>query len=141
VLGPLAYAVSALQNLSSPHPSRYHLTLDGQQVEVEGLVCTIANSANTGMGGISLVPKIDLADGLFDVVVVRRADLAEIAAILAQNLAPEAAVEPLPHWHAREVTVEADPPQTVVLDGEEIGQTPVSAQVIPSAARIVVPGA
>jgi diacylglycerol kinase family enzyme len=42
------------------------------------------------------------------------------------------------HWQAREIAVEADPPQTVWIDGEAHGQTPFTATVIPQAVAVVV---
>jgi len=35
------------------------------------------------------------------------------------------------HWQAREITIEADPPQSVQMDGELAGQTPVTIRVVP----------
>jgi diacylglycerol kinase family enzyme len=43
------------------------------------------------------------------------------------------------HWQAQEIRVEAEPPQTVWIDGEAHGQTPFTAKVIPHAVDIVVP--
>ncbi len=47
--------------------------------------------------------------------------------------------DPLQHWQGREITVVADPPQTVQVDGEIMGQTPITARVVPGAVRVIVP--
>jgi diacylglycerol kinase family enzyme len=44
------------------------------------------------------------------------------------------------HWQAREITIDSDPPQNVIGDGELWGETPISAKVLPQAVRFVVPG-
>ena len=43
------------------------------------------------------------------------------------------------HWQAREIVLSADPPQTVWIDGEEYGPTPITAKVLPRAVKVVVP--
>ena len=42
------------------------------------------------------------------------------------------------HWQAREITIEADPPQHVIGDGELWGETPISLKVLPQAVQFVV---
>jgi diacylglycerol kinase family enzyme len=43
------------------------------------------------------------------------------------------------HWPGKEITIEADPPQDVWIDGEFSGKTPFTTSVIPQALEIVVP--
>jgi dual specificity MAP kinase phosphatase len=43
------------------------------------------------------------------------------------------------HWQGREIAVESDPPQPVISDGESIGDTPVSARVLPGTLKVLVP--
>ena len=45
------------------------------------------------------------------------------------------------HWQAREIKVESGSPQAVWIDGEDHGQTPFTANVVPQAISIVVPEA
>ena len=42
-------------------------------------------------------------------------------------------------WQGREITLESDPPQSVWLDGEEYGPTPVTAKVMPATLEVIVP--
>jgi YegS/Rv2252/BmrU family lipid kinase len=145
-MGWLAYALNTLRELREPKVSRYRLTLDGQVVETQGLTCVIANSGiitpNSGIPGrtvLSFAPGISVSDGVLDVVVVRGADLGSLLAVAASMMAGNENAEPLQHWRAREVTVEADPPQTIQADGEILDQTPVHARVLPNALRVIVP--
>jgi len=138
-MGNLAYILSAFQALREPQIARYNLTLDGRQVESEGITCIIANSGNVGVAGLSLVSTIRVDDGLLDVIVIRKADLSSLLALAASVVRGDEAAEPLQHWRAREVAVATDPPQTVQADGEILGRTPVRAKIIPQAVRIIVP--
>lgn len=140
-LGSLAYALAALQALREPAIARYSITLDGHPIATEGITCIVANSGSFGRTGLALAPTIDVGDGLLDVVVVRKADLASLLAVAASVLTGQEQAEPLQHWQARDVTIVADPPQTLTLDGEMRGQTPLRAQVVPGAVRVVVPAA
>jgi diacylglycerol kinase (ATP) len=145
-MGWLAYALNTLRELREPKVSHYRLTLDGETVETEGLTCVVANSGiitpNSGIPGrgvLSFAPGISVSDGVLDVVVIRSANLGSLLAVAASMVAGNEDAEPLLHWRAREVTVEADPPQTVQLDGEILDQTPVHARVLPNALRVIVP--
>lgn len=147
-MGWLAYALNTLRELRDPKVSRYRLTLDGEVIETEGLTCVIANSGiispNSGIPGrgvLSFAPGISVSDGVLDVVVVRSADLGSLLAVAASMMAGNENAEPLLHWRARVATVEADPPQTVQLDGEILDQTPVQAHIVPNALRVIVPPA
>ncbi len=147
-LGWLAYALNTVRELVDPKVCKYRLTLDGEVIETEGLICVVANSGiitpNSGIPGrgvLSFAPGISVSDGVLDVVVIRRGDLGSLLSVAASMLAGNENAEPLLHWRAREVTVEADPPQTIQLDGEILDQTPAHARIVPNALRVIVPAA
>jgi diacylglycerol kinase family enzyme len=145
-LGWMAYGLTILRTLADPPRARYTLTLDGHEEIHEGLVCMIANSGlitpNTPLAeqtAVRLAPNISVSDGLLDVVVIRGTDLGSLLSAAASMVAGNEDAEPLLHWQVREVTVHADPPQSVQGGGEIIGPTPVSARIIPHAVSGVVP--
>lgn len=138
-IGTLAYAFSALQALRDPQIARYRLTLDGLVVETEGMTCMVANAGNLGVQGLLIAPQVDVSDGLLDVVVIRSADLPALLSVAASVMRGDTKAEPLLHWQAREVRVEADPPQSVQVDGEILPPTPVQARIVPRALQIIVP--
>jgi diacylglycerol kinase (ATP) len=138
-LGLLAYWISALQALADPPIARYRLDLDGELHETEGLACIIANSGHIGMRGLLLSPRVDISDGLLDVMVITRADLPALVSLLASVVGggPEPPV--LKHWQVRQARVEADPPRSVQVDGELLAKTPVTIRVVPAAVQVLVP--
>jgi YegS/Rv2252/BmrU family lipid kinase len=139
-LGMLAYGLSALQALGDAKVSHYHLEMDGQVVDVDGVTCLIALVENLGMSSLAKALDAGSHPGKFDVIVLQRADLTGFMALLPSLVsgAPPNH-ESIQHWHAREVKVTADPPQTVQADGEMLGKTPVTAHIIPNAVNIIVP--
>ncbi len=138
-LGLLAYGISALQALADPPIARYRLELDGAVEETEGLACIVANSGHIGAGGLLLSPKIEISDGLLDVLVITKADLPSLVSLLASVVSGGPELPVLQHWQVRQVRVEADPPQSLQVDGEIITSTPVNIQVVPAAVHILVP--
>jgi diacylglycerol kinase (ATP) len=137
-LGWFAYAVSGLRALTAEPVAHYTIEVDGRTFEEDGLALLIANSANTGVAGVSLATGVDVSDGLLDVVVIRPADLPGFlgsAVDAVQGQEPRA----LCHWQGTSIKVHAEPPQAVLCDGEEAGMTPVEVGVAPSAVRVVVP--
>ncbi len=99
----------------------------------------IANSANLGQFGLKLVEAIDVSDGLLDVIVIRRGDWRSFLALVVSIITRNEAAKPIYHWQAREIDLVTHPPQTLQIDGEIVGQTPLTATVLPQAARIIVP--
>jgi diacylglycerol kinase (ATP) len=138
-LGLLAYGISALQALADPPIARYRLELDGEVEETEGLACIVANSGHLGARDLVLSPKIDISDGLLDVLVITRADLPSLVSLLASVVARAPEPPVVEHWQVRQVRIEADPAQPVQVDGEMLAETPVSIQVVPQSVRILVP--
>lgn len=138
-LGQLAYPLTALQRLSSVPFTHYTLTIDGQTITTVGVQCTIANSAQMGVGGLALAQGADVSDGLLDVIVLSAVDWAALATLATSNLLGANTGMEIQHWKGREITVHADPPQAVAFGGDVIAQTPVTATVLPGALRIVVP--
>jgi diacylglycerol kinase family enzyme len=88
---------------------------------------------------LSMAPGIDISDGLLDVIVVTRSDLPGIVSLIANVVSGSETPNILQRWQVNEVTIVADPPQPVQVDGELLRKTPVTARVLPKAVRVIVP--
>lgn len=136
--GWLAYAFSGLMAISDAPMTTYRMTVDGAEVECEGLAALVANSAMVGVSSLRIAADVDVSDGLLDVVVVQRADLPGLigsAADAAQGQQPRM----MSRWRGKKVHVETTPPQAVLADGEDAGMTPVDVTVMPGAVGVLVP--
>jgi len=145
-MGWLAYALNGLRELANPQASEYHIVLDGEVIETEGLVCMVANSGiispNSGLPGagtLSFAPNVSISDGVLDVLVIRSGDLPSLLSVAASIMAGNEDAARLLHWQGRSVSIVATPPQTIQLDGELVGETPVSASIAPGALKVIVP--
>ena len=141
-LGPLAYALASLDALRRTKVVTYYITLDGQELEEPGVSCVVANMGNFGVPGVSLAPNIEMNDGLLDVVVIPGAGLGTIvnaAASMATASVASTVNLPFPHWQARRVSIKAQTPQKIQIDGEIIEPGQVEAEVQPGALQVIVP--
>lgn len=141
MMGILAYFLSAAAALKKAKKAVYHLTIDGQEHEVRGLTCIIANTGNLGFSTISFDKHIDVSDGLLDVVVVRKANLSMLKLMAVTLLRRERPhnVELVKHWQGRDITVSSSPLQTVQCDGEVLEKCSLHIKVIPRAINVLIP--
>ena len=139
-LGFLAYPIAALQALIDRPVSRYTLILDEEKVEMDVLDCMVTNMGSIGVLGATLANNISVSDGLLDVILIRKADVASLGELVGSMTGLADPANLLPHWQVRKVSITTDPPQKVTADGEVLGDTPVEISILPGAIRVIVPG-
>ena len=138
--GLFAYGIAGLQALVESRPVVYRMGLDGQNVEVKGILCTVANASHFGvLPGLTLASPIDIADGLLDVIVLDRIDLQNTIALFSKNLHGPVSLGRLKHWQVRHAVIDSDPTQATQVDGDTLGTTPLSVRSLPGALRVIVP--
>lgn len=134
--GVMAYSIGALKALTDTESANYRLTLDGQIFETRGFSCLVDNAGNIGFAGLGL-KSILVDDGWLDVIVIRDARIRTFIAVGSGLGGAKLNPEYIRHWQAKEITIEADPPQSVQMDGELVGQTPVTIRVVPGWIKIL----
>ena len=140
-IGFLAYFLSAAAALRKTKKAVYHLKIDGQEHEVQGLTCIVTNTGNLGFSNISYDKHIDVSDGLLDVVVVREANLSLFKLMVVTLLRRERPdnLELVEHWQGKDISVSSSPRQTIQYDGEVLEDMALHIKVIPQAIRVLVP--
>ncbi len=139
--GSLAYAFSAIGQLRKLEQIRYKVKVDGETFEVDGAMCMIANSSNLALGKMRVSNKINVSDGLLDLVILDNADLGTLLSVSSSLITGADSTENpmIHHWQGRKIKVDADAPQTVAVDGRNVTELPVKAHVLPGVLKIVVP--
>jgi YegS/Rv2252/BmrU family lipid kinase len=137
--GIFAYIMGATQALRNIKEAQYHLVLDGKAVECSGLTCLIANAGYFGVPGLVLDPKVKIDDGLLDVFVLRKMDLAQLFSLAATIVGGNELKDPALHWQVQSVSIESDPIQSTQADGEMWGQSPIEIKVKKNALQVLVP--
>jgi diacylglycerol kinase (ATP) len=115
------------------------VTVDGERREGRMHDVVVANGKYFG-GGMMICPEAEPDDGLFDVLLI--GDLTKRDLLL--TLPKTYRGKHLPHPKAEvlrgaTVTVEADEPLPIELDGEQPGTTAARFEVVPRAFRVRVP--
>ena len=91
-------------------------------------------------GGMKLCPEAIPDDGLFDVLILGDLSKADLAANLHKTYRGTHLSHPkVDLLRGHSVSVEADEPLPLQLDGEQPGTTPVQFELIPGALRLRVP--
>jgi diacylglycerol kinase family enzyme len=136
-LGKWAYALSGIQHLDLLTPIPYQLTLDGEEKEVQGVICAVINMGAVEFGHRPMFKGILPDDGLLDVLVLERNDI--VALTQAASSIVFGNETPLQHWQVKTAVIHPNPPQAMLADGEPIENTPAHIHILPQAIKVIVP--
>jgi len=137
-LGVLAYPISAVQNLVKAEPSQYHLILDDNVVEVEGVGLMVANFGNVGIPGISLQSSMSCTDGLLDVIVLESKDLGSLLSLGTSTLIGLEKPPTVKHWQVKHLEVTVEPKQTILRDDASFAGDHFSVKVSDKKLKVLV---
>lgn len=144
-LGPAAYVLGGLRSAFTPPSSQFRILADDRELEVQASMVLVANVGQLAVSplpvDLKVAPRVSFHDGLLDVCIFAARNLSDWALML-WRVAREryGGDDRMLFIQARHVRVEADPPVAVQIDGEPAGTTPIEAEVMPGAGRILVPG-
>lgn len=146
--GFAAYVIAAVKEALAAQPRRFYICADGRDLEVDAVSVMIAN---VGELFSALIPfRIPLTpsptnswqDGTLEVVVLAPRNPPEFASLLWRAAHRKfGGDDKLIHFRAREISIEADPPIAVQIDGDPAGTTPMTAVTVPSAMKVLIPRA
>ncbi|OLT14392.1 hypothetical protein BJF78_02850 [Pseudonocardia sp. CNS-139] len=139
-VGPMAYVISGLRAMRGRR-TRVTLTLDdGPPLRRRTRTVLVGNSG-TLFGGLVLMPRATVDDGVLDVVSIAPNSLAGWVAVLGRVLTQRRrGSRRVEHWQARTVVIRMDVPQPSQLDGDPVGDVQeLRIRVDPAALVIRVP--
>jgi diacylglycerol kinase (ATP) len=144
--GFAAYLYAAIKAALAPARPVFRIVADGHTIETRAITVMIANMgrlfASLPHPSLPLSPHPDRAwnDGLLDLLIVAPRSLPELATLVWRAANRRFTGDPrLLHLQARTISVHADPPAAVQIDGDPAGTTPITASVVPGGVRILVP--
>ena len=134
--GVLAYPLTLVQRPDSVQ-HKYQVVADGESIAPTGTRIYIVNSGMTG-SGLRVMANYSIDDGMLDAFMLDKATLGTWASAGARFL--DLSRQGATHYYrrVRNITVDADPDQAVWADGEDVGRTPISVDVLPGALQVVV---
>jgi len=149
--GGMAYKLSIVEVLMGKKSTRLHINIDGKEFERDCLMVAVCNGHSYG-GGFTAAPESKLDDGVLDVLVVKSIPLLTIAKVLPvyQSGRHFSDGDIVPKWKdvieyfpASKVEIHpVDPNQEMIVnvDGECGPDKVLQAEVVPLAARVILPG-
>jgi len=118
----------------------HRITVDGETFEADAATVLVANCGLIIPPLVRLKQDILFDDGLFDVVVLNAKNVAEGVDVVFRIITGLGhGGERVLFMRGKSVTVETETPRPVQLDGEPCGDTPFTAEIVPSAVSVVVP--
>ena len=138
-LGPLAYAITGVRKLAELAPRRARITAPGVDVDTEFLLFAVGNGRSTG-GGSRITPRALVTDGLLDVCIIPAMPRAEFARLLLRIKKGEHLDgNEVQYFQVPTVTIAADGPVSVNVDGESSEATTLSYRSRPHDLRVHIP--
>lgn len=142
LVGPGAYVMSGIAALANYSPTRVTIRFDSEAVSLDAFVVIVSNISTYGLSIVKVAPFAALDDGWLDICVFEKPPthkigfLAQVMLLLARRHLNDPRVR---YFRARHIEIESDPPIATQLDGDPIGNTPVTIDVVPNALKILVP--
>jgi diacylglycerol kinase (ATP) len=135
VLGPARYLAGFWLTLPGFRPATVRLDVDGQAYQWRAHNVVVANCRFYG-GGMQISPKSEPDDGALDVLVMvgpKSDAFTTLPKVYRGTHLPHRNVAEL---RASRVRVEADPPFLIEADGESLGTTPATFEIIRTPIRL-----
>ena len=139
-VGPLAYVISGFRAMRGRRV-RVTLTLDDEPPLRRRSRTVVIGNSGTLLGGLVLMPKAAIDDGVLDVVNIAPGTLVGWLAVAGRVITRRhGGHERVEHWQARSITVVSATPQPSQLDGDPIGEvTTLRIRVDPASLVMRVP--
>ncbi len=140
LLGGMAYWWTGLKNLSDTVGTEVTVTADDDRWHGRVLAVVVGNGRYAG-GGIAVTPHARIDDGKLEVTIVPEVGMSEYKALYDDLAAVGDGEDPtiLTVGRAETVTIEADDPIQVNLDGEPITDRLLKFDVLRNAVRVLLP--
>ena len=121
-VGPLAYVISGFRAMRGRR-TRVSLTLDDEPPLRRRTRTVVVGNSGTLLGGLVLMPRAAIDDGVLDVVNIAPSTLVGWLAVAVRVITRRRrGHERVEHWQAKSIVIESDAPQPSQLDGDPIGE-------------------
>jgi YegS/Rv2252/BmrU family lipid kinase len=114
-----AYAASTVVNVVKAVSEHYVVELNGKRIDGDQTLVCVCNGRYYG-GGFNPVPEADPADGLLDVLLVKKVSRLQVAGVIGKYKAGryKELQRLIRHYRTKSVKILCDKPTPINLDGE-----------------------
>jgi diacylglycerol kinase (ATP) len=138
-LGALVYLSAGLQVASHFSGVPSTVVIDGRTIRTRIVLILVSNIQLYG-GLVKMTPEARLDDGMLDIRIFKGMGPAWVFRHVAGVFTNRHLQDPMvTHYQGQRVTIYTREPYPLQLDGEPVGRTPVSVEVLPRALRVLVP--
>lgn len=140
LFGFFAYVGAGIRNALKLDDASIFIEDENEKVhKFEGNTILLSNIGKIGDINFKVTPDTSAHDGLFDLTIISGRSLWDAIGVLFRMLTwrykPSSRLH---HFQARKVVIATDPPVPVQLDGEDVGLTPLEAEIIPGGVHLIV---
>jgi diacylglycerol kinase (ATP) len=137
--GRMRYNLAIARELPVFKPIPYVIEVDGVRHSTQAMLVAVCNGPSYG-GGMRVCPDARFDDGLFDILVVHQISTIEFLKVFPKVFSGRHVGHPAVEiLRGREVRLEASGIVSYA-DGERFALLPMSAQIVPAALNVLVPG-
>ncbi|SFG87004.1 diacylglycerol kinase (ATP) [Sporolactobacillus nakayamae] len=124
MIGQLAYFIKGIEMLPSIRPIKVKIDYDDRTFEGDIMLFLVSNSNSVG-GFEKLAPDAKMNDGLFDLIILKAANLAEFIRLATMATRGEHMKDPkVIYAQASRIKIEAEEKMQLNIDGEYGGDLP-----------------
>ena len=140
VSGSGAYILSTVVNVAQGISEHYVIEVNGERIDGKQTMICIANARWYG-GGFHAVPDADPADGLLDVLIVKKLNLVQVAGVIGKYKAGRYKEVPelVRHIRTDAIRVICDRETPINLDGEIVNATVADCRISEHKVRFFYP--
>lgn len=140
LFGIFTYLAAGIRNALNLDEVRIFIEeKDGTAHEFEGNTILLSNIGKIGDINLKVTPDTSAHDGKFDLTIISSRSIWDLILVLFRMLTwRHKPTRRLHHFQAESVVIATDPPVEVQIDGENLGQTPLEAEIIHHGVRIIV---
>lgn len=139
-----AYLYAGLRRSLTPPSALFRITADGREFTVSAATVIVANVGQIVYQmlpvDLRIGPGVSFRDGMLDVCVFAPRTLTDVAAVLWRVARGHyVGDERMIYLRARDVRIDSDTPVVTQVDGEVVGETPLSMHAVEGGVRVLVP--
>ena len=132
--GRMRYNIAMIEKIVQLRAHSYRIRLDGDHIDVEATLVTVANGPSYG-GGMKVCPDAKLNDGLFDVMVLGKVSRTELLKVFPKVYSGRHVGNPaVTFYRCREIEIIGS--GSSFADGEPISSLPLSAECVSNALKV-----
>ncbi len=134
-LGDLSYIIGVFHRTLRLRHHQFRLQIDDQVIEEQMCFIEIMNSRKTG-GEMLMAPQARIDDGLLDVVWVSKVNRRDLMMTFPKIFKGTHGSNPAVHFlRGKKITITSPEYQGLLPDGDQLGATPVTIEVLPRRVR------